>query len=137
MRRIDPSQRHTVIPDNAPVFFFVFRPGADSTRFILNVADKMTDDEHGDAKHAIIWFLKGVSEKDAEDMLIQIGELIGATNPGEPAKVLLDATSNVDPSWVKKARRMYRKHQKRTGVNNASRPKETRRLGRASAKPNN
>ena len=118
MQEVTPEALEAMIPEDATGLFFVYKPRYDRTRWVAYVVAELINPDLGKQRRAMFWFAKGVPEDVVQQMMQEIGALIEADNSGdgsnkENVQIYFDVCANVDASWIRKAKQIFRDQQRR------------------------
>ena len=115
MQEVTSEVLQVMVPKDTPALFFVYKPHYDRTRWVAHVVAELINPDLGAHRRAVVWFAKGVSEDDVQQMIQEIGELVEADSPQENVRIYFDIGANVDASWIRIAEKILR-NKKRSKV---------------------
>ena len=118
MREVTPEALQAMIPKDTPALFFVYKSHYDRMRWMAHVVAELINPDLGKHRRAIVWFAKGVSENEAQQMMQEVNELIEADNSTgranqESVRIYFEICANVDASWIRTAEKIFRDKKRR------------------------
>ena len=108
MQEVTSEVLQAMVPEDTPALFFAYKPHYDRTRWVAHVVAELINPDLGAHRRAVVWFAKGVSEDDVQQMMQEIGELVEADSPQENVRIYFDIGANVDASWIRIAEKILR-----------------------------
>ena len=97
--RIDHRDTYEHVPKDANTAICIYWTHTDRTQFVVQVADKCTDEENS-IQRAILVFQEGISYTEAESISKEIREFIEGTQVEKKENVKIDFDTNYKTSFL-------------------------------------